>query len=525
MDGRDHPQASFNTLFVSMNAEQQKMECDSQPNTTCCSSNKKPATQQTACTSSCASEASPCCASDGVKKNSCCSQSEAITNQSPCCQGKESMQGKCCKAKQKTDNGTKAKEAAFSCCAAQTLPKGCCHPSSLSSDCCGSKETTGGPSETGCYSTKQTSCCRGPNNETDGQCSAPDCFYNSTFAEDAFMLPHNTKSFTGRSELFVNHLCCASEVPVIHSILDGTPGIEKIAVNPVTKTVYVNHEPDILSSKEIAALLNKQGMGAEVRVDAADTMTSHQLSLFVVSKFRFDDVNVNQDRLDIVLRNFGGTKVESFVYEDRSGILTVIHNPWTIDTKEISEAMRHAGVETVDVLLNGSNQNRAPLDFASLAASNASRVEENESSHGSSKWPKPNIIVSGVLWIVSMLSFIGDKWEPLKYVALVSVSFGLPPIARKAIGTLRQQFKFDANGLMLLASLGALALGEFPEAGKYPFSNCITSCYALMAFVLVFRCRCLSFLAFRVARRESQLACASSTLGYCTSPSPNSKTH
>ena len=243
----------------------------------------------------------------------------------------------------------------------------------------------------------------------------------------------------------------------------------------------MNHEPDILSSKEIAALLNKQGMGAEVRVDAANTMTSHQLSLFVVSKFRFDDVNVNQDRLDIVLRNFDGTKVESFVYEDRSGILTVIHNPWTIDTEEISEAMRHAGVETVDVLLNGSNQNRAPLDFASLAASNASRVEENESSHGSSKWPKPNIIVSGVLWIVSMLSFIGDKWEPLKYVALVSVSFGLPPIARKAIGTLRQQFKFDANGLMLLASLGALALGKFPEAGKYPFSNFISSWYALMA--------------------------------------------
>ena len=73
--------------------------------------------------------------------------------------------------------------------------------------------------------------------------------------------------------------------------------------------------------------------------------------------------------------------------------------------------------------------------------------------------------MSGILWIESMLSFIGDDWEPFKYIALLSVAFGLPPIARKAFGTLRQQFKFDANGLMFIASIGALALGEFPEAG------------------------------------------------------------
>jgi Cd2+/Zn2+-exporting ATPase len=68
-----------------------------------------------------------------------------------------------------------------------------------------------------------------------------------------------------------------------------------------------------------------------------------------------------------------------------------------------------------------------------------------------------------------MLSFIGGNFKYLKYVALVSVSFGLPPIVRKAITSLLQRFRFDANGLMLMASIGALALGEFPEAGAVVF--------------------------------------------------------
>lgn len=53
-------------------------------------------------------------------------------------------------------------------------------------------------------------------------------------------------------------------------------------------------------------------------------------------------------------------------------------------------------------------------------------------------------------------------------MGLVSVAFGLPPIAMKASRTLRR-CQFDANCLMLFAALGAVALQEFTEAAAVTF--------------------------------------------------------
>ena len=58
--------------------------------------------------------------------------------------------------------------------------------------------------------------------------------------------------------------------------------------------------------------------------------------------------------------------------------------------------------------------------------------------------------------------------EPLKYVAIFSVAFGLPSIAMKAVLSLRA-CRFDVNCLMGFASVGALALQEFTEAAAVTF--------------------------------------------------------
>lgn len=81
------------------------------------------------------------------------------------------------------------------------------------------------------------------------------------------------------------------------------------------------------------------------------------------------------------------------------------------------------------------------------------------------RWP---VVLSGVFWIISMFSFIGGSWEYLKYVALLSVAFGLPSIAVKAFRTLRR-FHFDVNCMMLFAALGALPLQEYTESAAVTF--------------------------------------------------------
>ena len=58
--------------------------------------------------------------------------------------------------------------------------------------------------------------------------------------------------------------------------------------------------------------------------------------------------------------------------------------------------------------------------------------------------------------------------EYLKYVGVLAVVVGIPPIAIKAMRTLRR-CQFDANCLMFFASLGAVALQDYAEASAVVF--------------------------------------------------------
>uniref|UniRef100_A0A7S1G1E3 HMA domain-containing protein n=1 Tax=Corethron hystrix TaxID=216773 RepID=A0A7S1G1E3_9STRA len=80
---------------------------------------------------------------------------------------------------------------------------------------------------------------------------------------------------------------------------------------------------------------------------------------------------------------------------------------------------------------------------------------------------KSSVALSGVFWTISMMSYI-PRWHNAQYFALGSVLFGFPPIALKAINTLRCK-RTDANCLMFFAVVGALILREFTEAAAVSF--------------------------------------------------------
>jgi Zn2+/Cd2+-exporting ATPase len=82
--------------------------------------------------------------------------------------------------------------------------------------------------------------------------------------------------------------------------------------------------------------------------------------------------------------------------------------------------------------------------------------------------PRLRTTCRSFLTLLESLLFIAYQREKLKYVGLVSVAFGLPPIATKAFRTL-SRYRFDTNCLMFFASCGALALGDFPEAAAVVF--------------------------------------------------------
>lgn len=83
------------------------------------------------------------------------------------------------------------------------------------------------------------------------------------------------------------------------------------------------------------------------------------------------------------------------------------------------------------------------------------------------------MVLSGVFWGVSLVPSLGGTWDWLQYGGLLSVAFGLPPVARKAWNTLRRK-QFDSNGMMVTAAVGALLLGEFEEAASVSFLFCVS---------------------------------------------------
>jgi len=127
-----------------------------------------------------------------------------------------------------------------------------------------------------------------------------------------------------------------------------------------------------------------------------------------------------------------------------------------------------------DPLLTPPSELVAALNKASLSAS--LKRGDDEPKHSS--WPSPLLIFCGLLWVISLGHLAGDEdadsstWiygmYYLKYVGLAAVIFGFPRIALKAWGAINNKI-LDINCLMIIATSGAVAIGDYSEAAAVVF--------------------------------------------------------
>jgi len=91
--------------------------------------------------------------------------------------------------------------------------------------------------------------------------------------------------------------------------------------------------------------------------------------------------------------------------------------------------------------------------------------KESNAATSRSDFPPIHVSVALFLWMLSLLHYLGSApfLQHLEYAALGSVLLVGPQIARKAVLNLLN-CNLNINILMLLASIGALALGQFAEA-------------------------------------------------------------
>ena len=279
---------------------------------------------------------------------------------------------------------------------------------------------------------------------------------------------------TGRSQFFVEKICCASETKQIQQLLLKLDGVEEVLVNTTTKMTYVDHDPSTISAGDIVNILNQSKFGAHIKKDCQEEVTKLlsgiPTDVIVVSKFHIKYETRMAEKTDKamtldVIESFLWKKfpkqgyIASILIDNSSYTIVIDHNPYYLTAKSIADALDGYGYE-VDIECDGG------ADGLWAMATMQSDVEDVIEHHKSTI--RPTVILSGVFWIVSMLSLIGGKWDYLKYAALLSVVFGLPPIAVKACTTLRR-CQFDVNCMMLFAVIGALALQEFSEAAAVTF--------------------------------------------------------
>mmetsp|Transcript_29767 Transcript_29767/g.63127 ORF Transcript_29767/g.63127 Transcript_29767/m.63127 type:complete len:1409 (+) Transcript_29767:67-4293(+) len=279
-------------------------------------------------------------------------------------------------------------------------------------------------------------------------------------------------SRVGRSQFHVKGICCASEIPQVESILRPIDGVVEISINTTTKTVYVDHNVDVVSAIAIANELNDQNFGAVVKKDAAvamDQMVGIPTEAFVDSRFDLTDVlndtnEADRGKIADVIRacldqKVSEEQVKNIIVNEQEKILSVEHNPYYLTAPGIAIMLANFCYD-VKIVSDGGADGMWALSL--MQEDTEDTIEHHKSTV---RW---TVVLSGVFWIISMLSFIGGNWDYLKYVALLSVAFGLPPIAVKAFKTLRR-FRFDVNCMMFFAAAGALALQEYTESAAVTF--------------------------------------------------------
>ena len=278
----------------------------------------------------------------------------------------------------------------------------------------------------------------------------------------------------GKSQFFVEKICCASEANQIKSLLSKVNGISDVNINTTTKTVYVDHDFDLTSATDVANILNAERLGAHIKKDAALQAAAKigvPTNAYVHSTFDLSKVlsgsavdergNASTSIKCCLEKKFLNGEIKDITVDLSEQTLSLDHRPYFLTASGIVDYFLDSYMYEVSITLDGGADGLWAL--ALMDVEKEDMIDQHKTS------VRPSVILSGVFWVISMFSLIGGgNWDYLKYVALLSVAFGLPPIAMKAFRTLRR-CHFDVNCMMLFAVLGALSLQEYTESAAVCF--------------------------------------------------------
>jgi copper chaperone CopZ len=214
-------------------------------------------------------------------------------------------------------------------------------------------------------------------------------------------------STSGRSSFYVGQICCASEIPVIHSIVNPMRGTSKVSINVTNKMVYVDHDTALVSADEICDALNSEGFNSRVESDAFTQQQRSGVAAYVTSILCLENTSPAkmEDKVATLLHSLDRAFLQTFEVEVGSYetiTTTIVHNPFFLSADSVLEMLQEKTGLCGRVERDGALQQQAW---------NTPDIAEDETVEQSTVGIiRPTVILSGVFWMISMLSFIGGNW-------------------------------------------------------------------------------------------------------------------
>jgi copper chaperone CopZ len=209
----------------------------------------------------------------------------------------------------------------------------------------------------------------------------------------------------GRSKFHVSQICCASEIPQIRSALEPLQGVKGLMVNVATKMVYVDHSTNDISADKINDALNDVDLGSTVKYDCYKDAGGF-LSSFVMSKFSILPSSSDSSAADSksYLKTFDKDQVEGYQLDKKAKTITIIHNPLLISAEDLKKSLlEKTGLKTN--IEEDGNEGKI-WEFPQTTDE-----EESKSTDGNTASSiRPSVVICGVFWIISMLSYVGGTW-------------------------------------------------------------------------------------------------------------------
>ena len=253
------------------------------------------------------------------------------------------------------------------------------------------------------------------------------------------------------------------DVSTIQQFLSPIQGVEGVAANVMDSVVCINHNVNVVSATRLSQLLMPLYSNSIISTTSTEiqhSMNNNPSAFFettlLVSNLTLQHVPIMERAIQ---QHYVATQIRAFHPHVPSKTIKVQHNPTLLQATTICQLLERYGM-AVTIHRDGAVENLAlPMENPPIHGG----MQQDDSSR-----IHINVLLSGVFWVISLLTYIGGEWENLKYAGLFSVVFGMPPVIAKAWRTLKR-CEFDANCMMVVAAFGALALQEYDEAASVSF--------------------------------------------------------